>query len=230
MAGTDVLVFSIQSTSHLILQSQRKEFPRRSLGDQQEQEQICRFKSQSSNHPSSFFHFFYPVIKHTRSNQTVLSSNLSREHVRSNLSACQDFTRTDLWGCQGVWRDLWAAAADCCLRETCEVRDDSNIVWYVVKSTVCCRVQNVYNLAISIYYVKQQMLLQATKYSQMGQRFEPPKGVFWQSLDVIILNEPEERWKQSRHTDGNSWNPESVVQAQTRKAEKMQMQQLLKLQ
>lgn len=31
MAGTEVLVLSIQSTSHLILQSQRKEFPRRSL-------------------------------------------------------------------------------------------------------------------------------------------------------------------------------------------------------
>ncbi len=31
MAGTEVLVFSIQSTSHLILQSQRNEFPRRSL-------------------------------------------------------------------------------------------------------------------------------------------------------------------------------------------------------
>lgn len=38
MAGTEVLVFSIQSTSHLILQSQWKEFPRRSLNNRQGRE------------------------------------------------------------------------------------------------------------------------------------------------------------------------------------------------
>lgn len=42
--------------------------------------------------------------------------------------------------------------------------------------------------------------ISSTMYSQMSQGFESSEGVLWESLDVIILNEPEDRTKHSHVT------------------------------
>lgn len=43
------------------------------------------------------------------------------------------------------------------------------------------------------------MVFGSTKYLQMSQGFESSEGILGESLDVIILNEPEKRVKKIRH-------------------------------